>query len=71
MGRRLVVTVVLDEGPSGDVFGQLGDLVCGAHGVVGFRIERFSGDGEEQDRLGPTPGRDAVEGMAELEAVAS
>ena len=68
MGRRLVVTVVLDEGSSGDVFAQLAGVVCAAKGVVGFRIERYAADGEEQDSFGPTPDRNAA--LAELEAVA-
>jgi hypothetical protein len=69
MGRRLVVTVVLDEGLSGDIFDQLGDIVCRARGVVGFRIERFTADGEEQDSFGPAPRQDTAEVLAELEAV--
>ncbi len=67
MGRRLVVTVVLDEGLGGDVFDQLADVVCAARGVVGWRIDRFARHGEEQDGFGPAG---PVEAVGELEAVA-
>ena len=67
MGRRLVVTVVLDEGDADDVFDQLADVVCAARGVVSWQVERYAAKGEEQDSFGPVPGTDA----AELEAVSA
>jgi hypothetical protein len=69
MGRRLVVTVVLDEGGGHDVFDQLADVVCATRGVVGWRGDRFAGGGEEQESFGPPPGQ-VMEATPELEAVA-
>ena len=70
MGRRLVVTMVLDEGLRDDVYDQLAQVVCAARGVVGWRVERYAADGEEQDRFGPVPAMDWA-AFGELGAVSA
>jgi hypothetical protein len=64
MGRRLVVTVVLDEGHGDDVYDALAELVSTARGVVAWQVEARTTEGDQD--LG---GAAAPADEAELQAV--
>ena len=68
MRRRLVVSVVLDEGESDELYRRLAGLVCST-GVAAWQVDRRFG---EEETFGHDPGQGPVDVMVqELEAVAT